>query len=352
VPRGPPRLLVAIGPDLDPGPAIATALPDVPWSLLPDTPPAARGEVVAMLAGSRRHLEGFDAATTPKLAFVQRIFTGVDDFPFDRFPAPIAVAGNVGAYAPYVAEQALALALAAARQIVPVQAMVRAGRLRPPPTQRLFAGATAVILGYGAIGRAIADRLRGFDVTVVGVNRTGQMAPGVVSMYPADRLDEALAVGDLVFDARPLTRSTRGSIGRAQLERMRPRAIYVNVGRAATADEEALYRHLESHLEFRAGTDPWWGEDFVHGTFHTRFPFWELPNFVATPHSAGYGAGTIDRALTFALRNLARYFATGDPEHLVDRRDYAADLPTPASAPPPAADGSGGDTSRAAARTA
>jgi len=318
----PPRLLVAVSSDLALHPVLDDGLPGLPWALLAETPPERRGAVEALLAGARRTVEGFDPATTPKLRCVQRIFTGVDDFPFDRFPAPIEIAGNVGAFAPYVAEQGIALALAAARLIVPVQAMVRAGKLRPAPVQRLFEGATAVVLGYGEIGRAIARRLGGFDVRVLGVNRSGRMAPGCVAMYPADRLDEAVAEGDLVFDARPLTHETRGSIGRAQLERMRPTAIYVNVGRAATADEEALYRHLEAHPDFRAAIDPWWNEDFATGTFHARFPFWDLPNFVATPHSAGYGAGTTERALRFAVANLAQFFATGRVPHPVDRREY------------------------------
>lgn len=318
-----PRLLVTLSPDGEVGPSIEAALPGIPSGFLTADPPIDRSEVEAMLVGSRRTLVDFDPATTPKLRFVQRIFTGVDDFPFDRFPEDVRVAGNVGAFAPFVAEQALALALAAAREIVPAQAMVRAGRLRPPPVQRIFEGATAIVLGYGEIGRAIAQRLRGFDVTVVGVNRSGRMAPDCVGMYPADRLEEAVALGDLVFDARPLTRQTRGSIGRAALAGMRPTAIYVNVGRAATADEEALYRHLEAHPEFRAAIDPWWDEDFQEGTFRSRFPFWDLPNFVGTPHSAGYGPATTERALAFALGNLAEFFATGNPSHLVDRREYA-----------------------------
>jgi phosphoglycerate dehydrogenase-like enzyme len=83
-----------------------------------------------------------------------------------------------------------------------------------------------------------------------------------------------------------------------------------------------LYRHLAAHPEFRAGIDPWWGEDFKTGTFLSRFPFWELPNFVAMPHSAGLGPSTDERAVRFAVQRLAEYFATGETGPTVDRAEY------------------------------
>ncbi len=269
-----------------------------------------------------RELGPFDARTTPYLRFVQLIYTGADQFPFDRFPESVPIASNGGAYAPFVAEHAVALALAAARQIVSAQVQMRAHTLRPPPAIRLLLGHTAVILGYGAIGHEIARRLAGFDMRITGVNRSGRMASGVSAMWPADRLREAVSEGEVIFDVRPLTRSTRGTIGAGELSAMRPNAIYVNVGRAATADEEALYQHLVAHPEFRAAFDPWWEEDFAHGTFGSRFPFVDLPNFVGTPHSAGFGPATERYSLERALMNVARYFRGEPPRYIVDRREY------------------------------
>src|SRR5208282_2591690 len=127
-------------------------------------------------------------------------YTGMDGVDFDRFPEKALFAGNVGAYAPFVAEHAVALALAAAREIPRSGILVAEGTLRPPPVQRLLWGGTAVILGYGEIGRAIAERLSGFGMRVVGLNRSGRMAPGCSGMFPADRLIEAVQEGDFVFD--------------------------------------------------------------------------------------------------------------------------------------------------------
>jgi len=298
-------------------------LPGVEWIYASKSSRPAWENVEAMLLGSvSRDLGDADLRSLPKLVFIQRVYAGVDDVPFDRFPERARFAGNVGAYAPFVSEHAVALALAAAREIPRADGLVRAGTLRPPPDQRLLWGRTAVILGYGEIGRAIADRLRGFGVRIVGLNRTGRMAPGCAAMYPADRLREAVSQGDLVFDSRPLTRATAGTIDEDTLAVMRPRAVFVNVGRAGTVQEEALYRHLAGHPEFRAALDVWWHEDFVGGHIEHKFPFAQLPNFVGTPHSAGFGPGVEEYVFDRALTNLGRFFSGAEPRYLVDRAEY------------------------------
>ena len=318
-----PRLLVAVRDRDELRNALDRSLPGVPWAFLEQTPPEARSEVEAMLVGSfTRDVGEFDAASTPRLDFVQRLYTGVDGFPFERLPERVRVAGNVGAFGPYVAEHAITLALAAARDLGAAREMVRTGRLRPPPVQRLLFRSTAVILGYGEIGREIARRLAAFQVRVVGLNRTGAPAEGADEMYGADRLREAVARGDFVFEVRPLTRRTAGTIGAPELEAMRPEAIFVNVGRAGTVDEAALYHHLETHPSFRAGIDVWWDEDYAKGALPSRFPFGSLANAVVTPHSAGVAPGVEPLVLARALENLARFFHDGRPRYVVDRSDY------------------------------
>ena len=108
--------------------------------------------------------------------------------------------------------------------------------------------------------------------------------------------------GDFVFDARPLTRATEGSIGESVLASMKSTAVFINVGRAGTVREEAMYRHLVAHPDFRAALDVWWHEDFASGRLGNRFPFAGLPNLVGTPHSAGFGPGVE----TYVLRARAR----------------------------------------------
>ncbi len=326
-----PRLLVAIKPSDAARAAIDAALSGVPWAFESESTSAAWKEVEVLLLGSFAgrgdELKGSDL---PALKFVQGLYTGLDGFPFDRFAPPVEVAGNVGGYAPFVAEQALVLALAAARDLNTAREMVQTGRLRPAPDQRTLFGATAAILGYGAIGAEIASRLRPFGARILAVNRAGTPVDVADRTLPGDRFRELLPDADLVFEVRPLTRRTEASLGRAELGMMRETGILVNVGRAATVDPAALYEHLRAHPTFRAAFDVWWDEDFRAGRLGGPFPFATLPNFYATPHCASALPAAQPRALASALVNLARYFRSERPQFIVDRSEYES----PATAAP------------------
>jgi len=318
------RLLVALKPSDEIEEVLRERLPGVAWGYAAGLAGSSRASVEAMLLGSvERDLAGIPLRELARLAFVQRVYTGMDGVPFEEFEPGVRFAGNVGAFAPFVAEHAVTIALAAARELPRAQSMVRSGELRPPPVQRLLWRRTALILGYGEIGRAIASRLAGFETRVIGVNRNGSPVEGCAQMFSAERLLEAVGNADFVFDARPLTRSTRGTIDRSVLGAMRPTAVFVNVGRGATVREEDLFQHLKSHPEFRAALDVWWHEDYAHGRLESRYPFAELPNFVGTPHSAGFGPGVERYVLERAVSNLKRFFDGETPLHLVDRSEYS-----------------------------
>ena len=279
--------------------------------------------VEAMLTGSfERELPQWDPTKAPQLRFVQRLYTGLDGFPFDRFPATVKVAGNVGAFAPYVAEQAITLTLGLLRNLPAGMAMVKAGRLRPAPESRSLVGRTVLLLGYGEIARAISARLHPFGAVIEGVNRDGTARDGCDHMFPASQLGTALARADVAIDCRPLTVATRNSVGAAELGRMKATALYVNVGRADTVDEAALYAHLQSHPEFRVGLETWWLEDYGKGTLGSHFPIAALPNVIGTPHDAGFVAGSRPHILNSALDNLARFFAGQPPRFVADPAEY------------------------------
>lgn len=319
-----PRLLVTVPPSPHLRSEIDRALAGVVVEFASAESTGPWPAVEALLVGNLpRELPGWRPDLAPRLGFVQQLYTGLDRFPFGSIPPHVPVAGNVGAYAPFVAEHAVALLLALAHEIVPNFEKVRRGRLRPPAPNRYLLGRTALILGFGAIGTEAGQRLRALGMRVEGLSRTGEPREGADRMHPASALPDAVTGADLVLDCRPLTRATRGTIDATVLGRMRPAAIYVNVGRAATADEKALYEHLRTHPEFRAGTDVWWQEDFARGELGCTFPFAELPNFLGSPHVAGVGAAARERAEGMAVANLARYFSGAGPRHAADRSEYA-----------------------------
>jgi hypothetical protein len=160
---------------------------------------------------------------------------------------PHLKAHNAHYNAAFVAQHALALLLATAHRLVPIDAALRRGdwgdRQRPERSRHL-AGGEALLLGYGAIGRHLAPMLRGLGMRVTALRRRpGDEEDGVRLIGPAG-LPEALARADAVLVSLPGTPATAGLLDREALARLGPGALVVNVGRGNVIDEDALYDAL------------------------------------------------------------------------------------------------------------
>lgn len=320
----PPQLLVSVPSDDRTRSAIERALPHVGFVFTAERPGRPWAGIRALLVGNPdRELPELRPGDLPDLKFVQTIYTGLDGFPFDRLPSGARVAGNVAAYAPFVAEHAVALLLASARDLVEGNEMVRAGKLRPVERLTYLGGKTVVLVGFGGIAQEVVLRLRSFGVRFVGVDRTGAPHHGVDRMLPIARLGDALAEADAIVDCLPLTRSTHGLFDTAMFARIRPGAIFVNVGRAETVVPAALAAKLREDPRFRAASDVWWEEDFEAGTIRHPFPVAEQPHLIGSPHRAGIVPESRAYILDRALENLQRFFAGEVPRHLADPAEYA-----------------------------
>jgi len=255
-----------------------------------DAMPAEPPELLVAGRPEPRHL---DAA--PGLRFLLIPWAGL----------PVATAETMRAY-PHVAvhnshhnacsaaELAFALALAAAKQLIPGDRELRRGDWSPRYEQggivRLD-GARALILGYGAIGRSIAGFCRAFGMQVTGVRRGPGAGGGPDEVVGLDSLDSALAKADFLFVTLPLTPETEGLLDERRLGLLPPRAVLVNVGRGPVIDEEALYRALTSGTLGAAGLDVWYNyprdRDSRGATPPSDFDFGALDNVVLSPHRGG-----------------------------------------------------------------
>lgn len=229
------------------------------------------------------------------------------------------------------AELALALILAAAKQIVPMDQALRSHdwRLRYSPDQAIqLSGRSALILGYGEVGRRVGAGLRGMGMTVSGIRRH----PSAPDEYGPERLAECLARADLFVITAPLTKETEGMIGVEALAALPPGAILVNVGRAQIVNEQALYDALVSGRLHSAGLDVWYRYPqaeaaAVPGYFATppsaansppaNLPFGELPNVVMSPHRGGATRET-ETERTKGLAALIEAIWEGRPPSPVD----------------------------------
>jgi phosphoglycerate dehydrogenase-like enzyme len=232
---------------------------------------------------------------------------------------------NLHHNAPETAEIALALMFAAAKRVVPADVAMRRHdwsiRYQPDETLRL-AGRTAVILGFGEIGRRIGAACRGLGMRVRGVTRSG--APQADwDVVPISQLDTLLADADVLFVALPQTIETEALIGEREIAMLKRHSIIVNVARAQIIDERALYEALASKRIHSAGLDVWYSypsassvpnyfsmPESASNTPPSQFPFHELDNVVMSPHRGGASRHS-EIARVEHLATLLRAIASG-----------------------------------------
>ena len=253
---------------------------------------------------------------------IQSVNAGVDALPFEQVPPDATVAGNVGAYAEPIAEHAIAMALAAAKRLLPRHREMAGGQFHSFIPNRMLDGMVLGVVGFGGIGRATAGLARALGMRVHAINTSGHTDEPVEWIGTLEDLDRVLSTADVLLLALPLTRHTRGLIGERELGLMKPDAILVNVARAAIGDEAALYEHLRTHPDFFAGLDVWWNEPGPGGDFRSERPFLELPNVIGSPHNSAIAPGVLARAAGRAMANVARYLRGEELTGVMRREDY------------------------------
>ena len=251
---------------------------------------------------------------------IQLVSAGADHMPFAQLSEQTIIASNPGAYAVPMAEHVMAMTLALAKRVCIENQKLRNGEFDQSTPNRLLNGATVGILGFGGIGQATAHLMRAFSMRIYAINSSG-ISPEPVDFIGTLRdLEQVLRASDVVVISLPLTKETRGLIGKQQLEWMKSDAILINVARGAIIDEEALYNHAKSHPNFLVGIDAWWTEPFMHGHFRMEYPFLDLPNVLGSPHNSGIVPGMMPRAMRQAAENI-RSFLEGKPVRGVIRRE-------------------------------
>jgi phosphoglycerate dehydrogenase-like enzyme len=175
-------------------------------------------------------------------------------------------------------------------------------------------GKTMLILGYGAIGKTIAETARGFGMKLIGVRRQAAVGAPGITILPITHLAEALPQADYVVNILPLTQDTRSLFGDREFAAMKSGSVYVNVGRGATTDESALVAALRDGRIGGALLDVMEAEPLPPDS-----PLWDLENALLTPHYAGYHPRYQEIALEIALENLERYVQGKPLKNLVDK---------------------------------
>ena len=278
--------------------------------------------VVLVTGGFPRDIPAETWPAMARLKLLQTVAAGVDHLPYDRIPAGVTICSNAGAHRISIAEHAMALIFAAAKNLVVHTDAIRAGTFPQALMGKSVRGKTLGVIGLGGIGGEAARLARGLGMRVVGINRRGTSEAPVDWCGTMADLDRLLQESDFVLLSIPLTRHTLGLIGAREPKLMKPDAVLINIARGNLIRERDLYEHLRASPRFVAALDVWWVYPRGHGRPFT-LPFHELPNIVMTPHVAWAVPEQSGRSLEAALDNVARFLRGEPPRNVIDRDEYA-----------------------------
>ncbi|MGZ4148443.1 MAG: D-2-hydroxyacid dehydrogenase [Actinomycetota bacterium] len=262
----------------------------------------AEADVVFFWRGRRAWLEDAWASAT-RLRWIQTASDGVDGLLFPTLvDAGVAITNARGIFDGAIAEWAIAAILAFATGLRTSVVDTAEGRWDEDRSRRRVPGTRLVVVGPGPIGRGTAVRALALGMTVDAVGRTAREDEVFGRIRGADELHAALAEADHVLDALPLTRETRGTFDRAAFASLKPGATFLNVGRGATVDEQALIQALRDGRVGAAALDV-----FEEEPLPADSPLWTLPNVIVSPHVCGDVEGWEREVVDLFADNLGRF---------------------------------------------
>jgi phosphoglycerate dehydrogenase-like enzyme len=251
----------------------------------------------------------------PRLRLLQSVAAGLDLIDTAAVPKGVTIC-NVFGHEPAIAEYVIATMLVLTHRLFETVTAFRAGSWAASPTfggsppHGEVLGRTIGIIGYGRIGREVAERAAGIKCRVLAANRTPIADPAPAdTVFPLAELDRMLPLCDAVLISCGLAPETRGLIDARRLALMKPGALLINVARAAIVDEDALYIALKDGHLGGAALDVWWQYPTQSEPERrpSRRPFHELPNVLITPHNSSSTEAAADRRWSLVAANLDRF---------------------------------------------
>lgn len=240
-------------------------------------------------------------------------YAGTGHLDVEAFEAAgVAVTNAAGVHGPNISEYVVGALVAHERRFRRAREQQDRAHWEAYPVGELH-GSTTAVVGLGAIGTALVDRLHPFGVETVGVRYSPEKGGPTDEVVGFEDVHDALARSDYVILACPLTDTTRGLIDADALASMTADALLVNVARGPIVDTDALVTALRD-ADIRGATldvtDP--------EPLPADHPLWSFENVHITPHNAGNTPRYYDRLADILAENLDR-MADGDAEGLENR---------------------------------
>ena len=292
---------------------------DLVWS---DTG-LSKEELVRHLQGKHAHMMSLDVLDKeviercPELEVIAKHGIGLDNIDIPAATAKkIPVCNTPGSNCYAVADLTMGLLLSACRKIIEADAIVRRGELTQIMGAELHGKAIGVV-GFGAIGKQVALRAKGFGMQVLAYDKFMDVAFCEANGFAPVGLDQIIETCDFITLHLPLTDETRGIVNTDTLARVKKGAVLVNVSRGGVVDEDACAQALiDGHLAAAAF------DVFSKEPPATSDKLFCAPNVVFTTHMAGCTKESIARSAEMAARNIIDIFDGKRLPNVVNQEIY------------------------------
>ncbi len=286
-------------------------------------------EVLELLRDKDAYLPGAELVSAEvideakRLRVMARFGVGVDNIDLEAATRNgIVVTNAAGANRDAVADLVVGLMIGIARRIPWADRQMRTANW-VVPVGKPVAETTLGMIGLGAIGKEVVRRLQGFDMKVLAYDVVRD--PDFASRFDVQyaELEEILKNADFISLHVPLLKSTRGLIGREELQAMKSTAYLIHAARGGVVDESALHQALTEGWIAGAAADV-----FEHEPPEGS-PLLELDNFIATPHMGVFTDRTLARVALINAQAIVDVLEGRRPQNVVNPQVYKIGLKPP-----------------------
>lgn len=254
-------------------------------------------------------------AAAPHVRWVHSLSDGVEKLLTpSMMERPIILTNSHGVHDKSVSEHTMALLLSWFHRIPEAVRNQDAHQWKRPKGDILYKK-KLLIVGFGGIGRAVAEKARVFGMSVGAVKRSRTDELFADEVFSTEDIMTALPAADVILAALPATPDTERFFDEKKFAAMKPGALFINVARASVVDEDALIATLRNGRLAGAALDV-----FSKEPLPADHPFWDMPNVIMTPHTASMTPDFWDRLLDLLRENFIA-FSLGQPMlNVIDKK--------------------------------
>lgn len=266
-------------------------------------------ENVEIMYGWNRSYESDDLAKFTQLKWFQAASAGVDYLPKEFTQnSQVQISNMSGVHAIPITESVFGYLLGTGRQLFTSQMNQTSSQWVRPAHDAYFSlnNKTLLVYGTGNIGQELARIGQAFGMNTIGINTNGRAIDYFEKTFSMSDSLEAVTTADVIVSTLPATKQTHHYYNEEWFKRLKRSALFVNIGRGQTVDEEALVLALTNDLFAGAYLD----------VFHTEplpetSDLWQLDNLLITPHITGHIEHFAQETYPIFKENLKSYLTTG-----------------------------------------